>query len=147
MLIIIDQVDEKTRRSRLMDMYAHILGRAVQFPEMRRIVEPPMHVDSELSTNVQFADWVAACVSRAIAYQLTQQPRHRWIVRSSTAAAVRGAFTYESKLHLHQRSIADLNHSEIFREERPLFPPGPRVGDGFTAKQVEQMKPATRRTP
>lgn len=37
-------------------MYAHILGRSSEHKEMRRIIEPPMHLDSELSTNIQFAD-------------------------------------------------------------------------------------------
>lgn len=30
-------------------MYGHILGRAAEFPEMKRIIEPPMHVDSILT--------------------------------------------------------------------------------------------------
>lgn len=61
-MVIIDQINEKTRAERLPNMYGHILGRASDYPEMRRIIEPPMHVDSQLSANIQFADWVAACV-------------------------------------------------------------------------------------
>ena len=40
-LVMIDQINEKTRAGRLPKMYSHILGRANQHPEMRRIVEPP----------------------------------------------------------------------------------------------------------
>jgi hypothetical protein len=69
-LVMIDQINEKTRAARLPLMYSHILGRAADYPEMKRIIEPPMHVDSQLSSNVQFADWVAACVTRAVEYQL-----------------------------------------------------------------------------
>lgn len=54
-MVVIDQINEKTRAERLPNMYGHILGRAKDFPEMRRIIEPPMHVDSQLSANIQFA--------------------------------------------------------------------------------------------
>jgi hypothetical protein len=52
-LVMIDQINEKTRAERLPRMYSHILGRAADFPEMKRIIEPPMHVDSQLSSNIQ----------------------------------------------------------------------------------------------
>ncbi len=65
-LTMIDQINEKTRAARLLAMYEHILGRASGFPEMKRIIEPPMHIDSVLSSNIQFSDWIAACVTRAI---------------------------------------------------------------------------------
>lgn len=69
-MVMIDQINEKTRAQRLPRMYGHILGRAAEYPEMRRIIEPPMHIDSVLSSNIQFADWVAACVNRCIDFQL-----------------------------------------------------------------------------
>jgi hypothetical protein len=99
-MVMIDQVNEKTRSARLPVMYSHILGRAAEHPEMRRIIEPPMHVDSVLSANIQFADWVAACVGRAVDYQLLERSVHRWITGPRIADAVRGAFTHESKVHL-----------------------------------------------
>ena len=55
-MVIIDQINEKARAARLPIMYSHVLGRAVEFPEMRRIIEPPMHIDSVLSANIQFTD-------------------------------------------------------------------------------------------
>ena len=58
-LVLMDQINEKSRKRRLPAMYAHILGRASWHEEMRRIVEPPMHIDSQLSANIQFADWSA----------------------------------------------------------------------------------------
>lgn len=125
-LVMIDQINEKTRAARLPTMYGHILGRAAEFPEMKRIIEPPMHVDSILSANIQFADWVAACVTRAIDYQLLQDSQYKWVATSKSLDSVRGAFTHESKIHLWRRDLVDLNHSEIFRAERPLYP----VDDG-----------------
>ena len=66
LLVLMDQINEKERRQRLPLMYAHIYGRAANHPEMRRIVEPPMHIDSQVSSNIQFADWVAALVSERL---------------------------------------------------------------------------------
>lgn len=113
-------------------MYAHMFGRAGDFEEMKRIVEPPMHLDSTVSSNIQFADWVAACVSRAVDYQLIEMSEFEWIT-GRRVDAVRGSFTYNSKLHLWNRGVADLCHSELFKRERPLYPPveGQRVGAGI----------------
>ena len=121
-MVMIDQINEKDRAERLPKMYSHILGRAADFPEMRRIIEPPMHVDSERSANIQFADWIAACVTRAIEYQLLKDSPYRWVTTCKELDAARGAFTHESKLHLWHRALSDLNHSGIFRAERPLHP-------------------------
>lgn len=120
-LVMMDQINEKSRVQRLSIMYAHILGRASAYPEMRRIVEPPMHIDSQLSTNIQPADWVCALVKRAIERQLVADSRYHWIASTTQLYAARGLFTSESKLHLHHRAICDLNHSEILYPARPLL--------------------------
>nr|WP_225723611.1 MULTISPECIES: DUF3800 domain-containing protein [Corynebacterium] len=120
-LVMIDQVNEKSRIQRLPAMYAHILGRSSEHPEMRRLIEPPMHIDSELSTNIQFADWICALVKRAIDYQLVEDSRYHWVPEAQQLKSARGLFTYESKIHLHQHTINDLNHSDILNSERSLF--------------------------
>lgn len=120
-MVMMDQVNEKSRKKRLPEMYAHILGRASEYPEMRRIIEPPMHIDSELSSNIQFADWVCALAKRAIEYQLVDNSRYHWVPCESALGSAKGAFTHESKLHLYHRSIPDLNHSEIMYVERPVM--------------------------
>jgi hypothetical protein len=121
-MVMIDQINEKTRADRLPTMYSHVLGRASDHPEMRRIVEPPMHIDSQLSSNIQFADWVAACITRALDYQLIKDSKYQWVTKDGALPSLRGSFTHESKLHLHNRSVADLNHSEIFKMNRTLYP-------------------------
>lgn len=125
-LALIDQINEKDRIDRLPRMYSHIFGRAGAHPEMRRIIEPPMHIDSKLSAGIQFADWVAACITRGIDYQLIRSSRHKWISDATSNDGllrdVRRAFTHESKLHLHQRNIGDIHHSEIFNRRRSLHP-------------------------
>ncbi|GAA1661591.1 hypothetical protein GCM10009807_01570 [Microbacterium lacus] len=117
-MVIIDQINEKTRAERLPRMYSHILGRAADFPEMRRIIEPPMHVDSKLSANIQFADWVAACVTRAVDYQLIDESPYKWVTDPTTLPDVRNAFTYESKLRLWHSSVKDPNNHELFKSHR-----------------------------
>ena len=120
-LVLMDQINEKSRKQRLPAMYAHILGRASWHEEMRRIVEPPMHIDSQLSANIQFADWVCAMIKRAIEYQLVEDSRYAWISEARELQAAFGAFTHESKLHLWQRSIDDLHHSEVLNRERRVI--------------------------
>lgn len=120
-MVMMDQINEKVRKQRLADMSAHIYGRAMRYEEMRRILEPPMHIDSKLSSNIQFADWVCALVKRAIEYQLVKDSRYSWIPDASQLAPAKGAFTYDSKLHLFQRATEDLHHSQIMFRERPVI--------------------------
>lgn len=121
LLVMIDQINEKDRAKRLPKMYEHILGRARDHPEMKRIVEPPMHVDSALSSNIQFADWVAAAVSRAVERQLlvAEVQRNEWIP-ATLAKPLTESFTRESKLHLDNRAHRDLHGAQIFSSSRPL---------------------------
>lgn len=146
-MVMIDQVNEKDRSARVPIMYSHILGRAAEFPEMRRIIEPPMHVDSVLSANIQFADWVAACVTRAIDYQLLNDSPHKWITEPKTLPSVKACFTHDSKVHLWHRSVADLHQGEVFRSFRPLFPPvgGQTVASNVELSAIRRMKAAAER--
>lgn len=147
-MVVIDQINEKTRAERLPNMYGHILGRAAEFEEMRRIIEPPMHVDSVLSSNIQFADWVAACVSRAINYHLIEDSPYGWVTsKGQLLPAVHGAFTTESKLHLWHRGVSDFNHSDIVRANRPLYPvtDGHRIGATLDPAIARRLKAAAER--
>lgn len=120
-LILMDQINEKARTQRVQSMYAHILGRASEHREMRRVIEPPMHMDSRLSSGIQFADWVCALIKRAIDYQLIEDSRYSWVPSSRPSLGAEGLFTYESKLHFYERDIGDLHHSQILSQERPIF--------------------------
>lgn len=146
-MVMIDQINEKTRAQRLPRMYGHILGRAAEHPEMRRIIEPPMHIDSVLSSNIQFADWVAACVNRCIDFQVIPDSRHEWVTSRAATGAVHGSFTHESKLHLWQRMCDDLHHSHILRSERLVHPrpAGQLVGDATASDAMRKMKAAAER--
>lgn len=147
LMVMIDQINENQRSERVPNMYGHIFSRAATHPEMKRIIEPPMHVDSILSANIQFADWVAACVTRAIEFQTIQDSPYQWVATSRAVDAVRGAFTHESKLHLWSRSVTDLNHAEIFRGERPLYPiaAGRLVGAGVPDEALRKLRAAAER--
>ncbi len=130
-------------------MYSHILGRAGDCPEMRRIVEPPMHIDSQLSSGIQLADWIAASVTRAIDYQLVEHSRHAWVMKAPQLKAVRRTFTHESKLHLYNRSVKDIVHSHLFRRDRPLYPTvnGSRLSSHLDPDVVRRMRAAAERSP
>lgn len=142
-LILMDQVNEKQRVARMPAMYAHLFSRAGDFAEMKKVVEPPMHLDSQVSSNIQFADWVAACVSRAVEHQLIENSDQAWIV-GPAVDAVRGSFTRESKLHLRDRSIKDFHHSDTFRSLRPLYPTvdGQRLGASMPAEALRRLRGA-----
>lgn len=148
-MVVIDQINEKTRAERLPLMYSHILGRASDHPEMKRIIEPPMHVDSALSSNIQFAGWIAACLTRAIHYHLIEHSPFGWVThhnRGGLLPALHGGFTLESKLHLQNyRSVKDLNNSDIVRTKRPLFPlgSGNRIGSAITPEEQRRLQAIT----
>ncbi|WP_408933081.1 DUF3800 domain-containing protein [Corynebacterium marquesiae] len=145
-LVLMDQINEKSRKQRLPAMYAHILGRASWHEEMRRIVEPPMHIDSQLSANIQFADWVCAMIKRAIEYQLVEDSRYAWIAEARELQAAFGAFTHESKLHLWQRSIDDLHHSEVLnRERRVIARPGSLLQKEENQRMLERVRMASQK--
>lgn len=146
LLVMMDQVNEKQRIERMPSMYAHMFSRSGEFEEMKRIVEPPMHLDSAVSANIQFADWVAACISRAIEYQLVERPDFGWIT-GSAIDAVRGSFTHESKLHLWNRSIEGIHHSNVFNRDRPLFPriAGQTVGSAIPEDALRKLSAAAER--
>lgn len=143
-LVMADQINEKSRKQRLPEMYGHILGRATEHEDMRTIVEPPMHIDSELSSNIQFADWVAAVVGRALDYQLVQSSRYGWVCEHPSLQALFGAFTYESKLRFFNRHALDLNHSDILKKKRVLYPTpfGHLIADSQKEK-LERVRRAT----
>lgn len=129
LMVMIDQINESQRNKRIPNMYAHILSRTASKPEMKRIIEPPMHVDSVLSANIQFADWVAAFVGRAVDYQLIDDSPFKWV--TATFDRDRKIFTNESKLYLRQREVNGIQNSSILQPQRPLYRPvrGQRIGD------------------
>jgi hypothetical protein len=141
LLVLMDQVNEKERYRRTAATYAHVFARSKDWQEMKRVVEPPMHIDSALSSNIQLADWIAAAVSRAIDYQLEPNSRFAWIP-SALGERFRQQITYESKLRLWQSSAKDLNHHEIFRTDRPaLITPGTMTPENLA--RLEKVKHAT----
>lgn len=124
LIVIMDAENEKERVVQVQNSYAHVFTRAADpdHSEMRRMIESTMHVDSKLSANVQFADWVAAAVRRAFEYQLLEDSPFSW-VPTVFEELMRGRLTNESKLYLsHSRGgVRDLHNSDIFARERPAL--------------------------
>ena len=146
LLVLMDQVNEKQRIDRMPTLYAHMFSRSNEFEEMKRIVEPPMHIDSAVSSNIQFADWVAASLSRAIDHQLVEESEHAWIA-GDAVDSLRGSFTKESKLHLWQRGVGDIHHSAVLKSERPLYPKveGQRISAGIPDVAIRKLRAAAER--
>ena len=124
LIVIMDTENEKERVVQVQNSYAHIFNRTADpdHGEMRRLIESTMHVDSKLSANVQFADWVAAAVRRAFEYQLLEDSPFNW-VPTAFGDLTRSKPTIESKLYLsHSRGgVRDLHNSDIFARERPAL--------------------------
>ena len=124
LIVIMDTENEKERVVQVQNSYAHVFNRAADpdHGEMRRLIESTMHVDSKLSANVQFADWVAAAVRRAFEYQLLEDSSFDW-VPTAVEELMRKKPTIESKLYLsHSRGgVRDLHNSDIFARERPAL--------------------------
>lgn len=114
-LIIMDQITEKSRIEMVADMYAHVYSRSsynVEHPEMRRVVEAPLHIESNLNSSVQFADWLCALMSRLSHWQLVADSQFGWS-SNLVAASLRGEFTFESKIYM--KTGLDINHSAILK--------------------------------
>lgn len=147
LLVTIDSINEKQRAQRVARMYQHIFSRSTDFVEMRRLLEAPMHLDSKLSSNIQFADWVAGYLTRALDRQLIQTSDYMWIGKDKSAERLQGSFTYESKLHLFNRSVEDIHHWNILAQDRPLYPPiqGQRVGDNLHRQAIARILSASKK--
>lgn len=120
LMIIADAITDKTRREIAAQMYGHIYKRSNEYFEMRRAVEVPLHIESKLNTNVQFADWVCALIARASHYQLVRESEFEWAPRL-LGADIRSHFTYESVLHALNHADT-INHSGLFETKRTRFP-------------------------
>lgn len=137
LLIMMDQINERQRAEQVSRTYAHIFARSKDFPEMESAVEPPMHIDSALSSNIQFADWVAAATSRAIDRQLEPESVFGWIP-DALAGSMTHKITFESKLRFWQSSVSDMNHSQVFQFARPALD---RLGSGsMTSEDLAKLQ-------
>ena len=107
-----------------------------------------MHVDSALSANIQFADWIAAAVSRAVELQLlvSEVERNAWIP-PTLSPALRRVFTRESKLHVHSGAHDDLRGAAVFSAVRPLAGRDGvrRIVDAVGPQQYRLMREAAER--
>ena len=124
LIVIMDTENEKERVVQVQNSYAHVFNRTADpdHGEMRRLIESTMHVDSKLSANVQFADWVAAAVRRAFEYQLIEDSPFSW-VPTAFEDLTRSKLTIESKLYFsHSRGgVREVHNAGIFARERPAL--------------------------
>lgn len=75
-LIFLDSVDLKPRQDAVAAMAGHLYGS--RDPKLKRVVEVPMQLESHLYGLTQFADWLAAVVSRTTHYHFTPGSEFSW---------------------------------------------------------------------
>lgn len=120
LLIVADSITDKTRQEIAAQMYAHIFSRSQTHQDMRRIIDVPLHIESKLNTNIQFADWICGLLSRASHYQLVRDSQFSWAPQLFEAT-MKDSITYESKLHrLH---ADELHGDDLFKRYRKSFKP------------------------
>lgn len=138
-MFLIDAINENRREKQLPNMWGHILSSSATRPEMRRAIEPPMHVDSLLSAGIQFADWIAAIINRAVEYQLGVDNDCKWVGESLWPLR-RALFTPESKIHLlPDRSVKDINNWRLLSKTGPLIGADALGLNPETAEKMEQL--------
>ncbi|MGX1932028.1 DUF3800 domain-containing protein [Microbacterium resistens] len=142
-MIIADAITDKTRKEIAATMYGHIYQRSSEYAEMKRIVEVPLHIESKLNSNVQFADWVCALVARASHYQLIRDSEFRW-ASERFAECVQGRFTWESALHT-DNPRDKIHNSALFAAKRTKFPPIRRGSIGDENPQLAAFYDTLRR--
>lgn len=119
-LLFQDMINENERYQQVRRSYAHVYSRIREHQEMRRILEAPAYIDSELSTNIQCADWIAALIGRACDYQLIPGSSYKWVAETFYRD-LHGHFTYESTLQFNMRSIGNIHNIKILGRARPAL--------------------------
>ena len=148
MMAVFDQVNESQRVDQTSKMYAHVFSRMATHREMRRLIEPPMHLDSSISSNIQFADWLAACVFRTVDRQLIIDTKYDWASRAFRDV-MNGNIANESKLHIRNTLRDDFHHIRLFSGSRPMVEG--KTGytllerDPLTAEKMARVKAAGER--
>lgn len=117
-LLFQDMINENERYHQVRRSYAHVYSRISEHQEMRRILEAPAYIDSELSTNIQCADWIATLIGRACDYQLIRGSSYKWVA-DTFYRTLHGHFTYESTLQFNLRSIDNIHNIKILDRARP----------------------------
>jgi hypothetical protein len=138
-MFLIDAISEDRREKKLPNMWGHILSSSASRPEMRRAIEPPMHVDSVLSAGIQFADWVAAIINRAVEYQLRVDDDCKWVGKALWPLR-QTLFTAESTLRLlPDRSVRNVNNWRLLSKTGLLIGTDIHGLDPETAEKMEQL--------
>jgi hypothetical protein len=119
-LLFQDMINENERYQQVRRSYAHVYSRIREHQEMRRILEAPAYIDSELSTNIQCADWIAALIGRACDYQLIPGSSYKWVAETFYRY-LHGHFTYESTLQFNMRTIDNIHNIKILDRARPAL--------------------------
>jgi hypothetical protein len=133
-LILMDAITDKTRQELAAKMYAHIYSR--KRTEMYRIVEAPLHIESKLNSNIQFADWICGLIGRASHFQMVEKSEFDW-ASTHFRDAVSGQFTHESKLHVLYGQ--EVHNNELFRPTSLRHAPMPAGTVGSQVRNIHDI--------
>lgn len=144
-MVMMDQINENERKPYMSAAYSHIFSRRSEYPEMDKIVEPPMHIDSSISSNIQFADWVAAFLSKFIFYQLDDGWKHYISKDHMNELLSIKIFTFDSKMHFYGYTD-DIHNSRILYKFRPKFPQVHNSSISMSPESWERIQKVARRS-
>lgn len=122
-IILMDQITDSTRKELAAKMYAHIFGRSRpenDHPEMKRIIDAPLHIESDLNSGIQFADWICALMSRVSHWQFVDDSEFSW-APNIFGECLRKSFTHESKIHCLYRG--DIHKDELLSKGSGIYKP------------------------
>lgn len=131
-MIFLDAVDSAPRLHAVQVLGGYIYKASE--PALRRVVEVPMQLESKHYGNVQYADWIAAIVSRASDFHLTPGSEFSWapsVFKTTVGSAGRcevGSYikaSHEPKVK-HKLHVRDLSADQPWRF--PPKAPQPQIG-------------------
>ena len=140
--VVLDSTDTKPRKKAVEAMASFIYARSSP-EEVKRVVEAPMQVESQLYGSIQFADWICALLSRMSHHEFVEGSEFGWAAEKFGPELLGVIATQNSKIHVAGNTTSDLFARELCdtrsQRERPSkprpkkrTPPGPmmhRVAD------------------
>lgn len=115
-MIFMDAVDEKPRLAAVTAAASFIY--AAHVPELRRVVEIPMQLESHYYATTQYADWLCALVSRASHLHLVDDSGFQWAPELIAQCFGEDSRHVEESSIVSTRGDAPLRTTDLMRSRR-----------------------------
>lgn len=106
-MVVLDSTDDKPRLKAVENMSKFIYARTSP-PEVKRIVEAPMQVESQLYGTIQFADWMCALIGRLSHYEFVKGSEFDWAPSKFGQVLSPACAKDVSKIHLTPTDMKDV---------------------------------------